>query len=153
MCSDYVWSNRTLRCHSSDAQSVNFYHTWNFRCYKWRVPVIHSGRTVRQVKMPCEVLKCVTAIQTVIIWNVIEDMQLVGHVTIWVFACSDWGRLRMSLGQRITWPKFELITSQIQDQNTVTHPAIQLVLMILPLGIWRPEPAAESYRMLVYRII
>jgi len=59
----------------------------------------------------------------------------------------------MSLGQRITWPKFEPITFQIQDQTTVTHPAIQLVLMILSLGIWRPEPAAESYRMLVHRMI
>jgi hypothetical protein len=59
----------------------------------------------------------------------------------------------MSLSQLIIWPKFEPITSLIQDQSTVTHPAVQLVLVILSLGIWRPEREAESYRMLVYRII
>jgi hypothetical protein len=59
----------------------------------------------------------------------------------------------MSLGQRITGPKFEPITPQIQDQSSVTHPAIQLVLVILSLGIWRPEREAESYRMLVYGMI
>lgn len=49
-------------------------------------------------------------------------MQLVGHGTISVFACSDWERLRMSLGPRITWPKFESIISQIQDPEHC-HPS------------------------------
>jgi hypothetical protein len=53
-------------------------------------------------------------------------MQLVGHGTISVFACSEWEGLRMSLGQRITGPKFETITSQIKRSDHC-HPSCNSV--------------------------